>query len=256
MTKSPSIVKKNTEWNEEIEKVLRIIQRQCNNYKLTHNDIATKSEKTHSIIMITSIVVAPLSGIVSSMGTVLYKDFNALFYFNVGSTILSFLAGILVSVTKFSKFDKMSQAHSIAVARYTSLEENIKRQLILKSKDRINAQEYLDWVIKNFDDLYTSSPMLTNDELNKYKNFEDIYSNTYDIEILFSKDSTIQVKEQNSHNSYKCKNKDCDKCNTFKRINLDAIKKDKNQKTYIFSSHQDLKKYDDENMILQIKNSP
>jgi len=253
MSKSPPTVKKNTEWNNEIEKVLRVIQYQCHNYKLIHNDISVKSEITYSGIMISSIIITPLSGIVTSIGAIICKDFEDLFYFNMTSTILSFLAGILVSVIKFSNFDKTSQAHSIAVARYTSLEENIKRQLVLCPKDRIKAQEYLDWVIKNFDDLYTSSPILLNDELNKYEKFEDMCHDSYDINIQFSSNSKLKIKDTELHDYYGCKGKNCTKCNTFKKVDLETIKKDKNQKSYIFTSHQDLKKYDDENMILQLK---
>ena len=252
MDDSMTLMKKNIRWNEQMEKVLRIIERQCNKYKINHSEIASYSEKMYTGLMISSIVLTPLSGIVTSLGSMICEDVQDMLYYNMTSTLLSFVAGILISVTKFSKFDKTGQAHSIALSRYTSLEQNIKRQLILDPKDRINAKEYLNWVIKNFDDLYTSSPILPHDELNKYGNFLDMYENAYDISIEMGVNSKVSIKKD-SHDYENCKNTKCESCNLINTVNLKNIKKDKNETTYIFLNHQDLKKYDDENMKLEMK---
>ena len=238
-------VPKNIKWNRKIEKVLLIIQNQCCYYKNAHNDIAIKTERIYSGLSISSILITPLSGIITSLGTMLCDDLNDILYFTMTSTAISFLASILISITKFGNFNKISQSHLTAMTRYTS------RQLFLDISDRINAQDYLDWVIKNFDDLYTSSPPILNDDLNKYKKFSDIYDNTVgDITVPIPIETNVLIK----HNYKNCKTKDCEICDPVKRINLKNIKKDKNNKPYIFTMHQDYNKYDDENMALDIKN--
>ena len=242
----------NTKWNTKIEKVLLVIQKQCNNYKIQHNNISSASEKTHSALMITSIIITPLAGIVTSIGTMVTEEFEGLLYYTMTSTALSFLAGILVSISKFTKIEKTSQAHLTAMARYSSLEENIERQLFLDPKDRASAHEYLEWVIKNFDDLYTSSPMLLEDNLNKYTTFKDLYESMNNLEE--NRKINIKVDSVNTHNYDTCIEDNCLLCDPIRRINLKNIKKDKNDKPYLFTCHQDFKKYDDESMNLQIKN--
>lgn len=223
-----------THWNSKIENVLKIIGKQCQEYKKMHNEIAIRSERNHSALMITSIVITPLSGIVTTLGSVLCDEIKEYFYYTNISTILSFAAGILISITKFSKLDKTSNAHSVAAARYKSLENNIKRQLVLDEKDRIIATQYLDWVIKNFDDLYTSSPMLSNDILSKYTKFKDLFDD-----------------ETENHDIESCQTE----YDPIQRINLNNIKHGKNEKSYRFTTHQDLNKFDDDTMAFEISNS-
>lgn len=244
MTEYISNLHTNTQWTSKIEKVLKVIQKQCYIYKISHNNIANKSDKIYSALMITSIVITPLSGIVTTIGTILCDNLNEILYYTMTSTILSFLAGILISITKFSKFDKVSQAHLTAMSRYTSLEDNIKRQLFLDPQERIQAQEYLDWIIKNFDELYTSSPLLLDDNLTKYTNFIDLYESVHDT-INIDTPSRLKTNKNTCQDKYQ---------DPIDKINLSNIKMGKNTKEYLFTSHQDLKKYDGEFVNKEIKN--
>jgi hypothetical protein len=268
----------NTKWNNKLEKVLKVIEKQCENYKNTHQNIALDCEQKYSSLMLSSIILAPLSGIVSTIGAAADRDINTVFYYTTVSTILSFAAGIIVSVIKFSKFDKSSNAHTLAASRYISLGNNIKRQLLLDHSDRVPAKEYLDWVIKNFDDLYTSSPIVSDDILNKYSKFKDLYNSETDSEKYtsdISSDSNsiyksssgdesydlestkiltiVNINDDNKYNkTFNCKDED-DNCeDPINKINLDKIKENKNTKKYVFTSHQDLQKYDDNIMKIQL----
>jgi len=274
-----SIEQYNTKWNYKLERVLKVIEKQCENYKNTHRNISIDCDKKYSRLMLISIVLAPLSGVVSTIGATIDKDINTMFYYTTVSTILSFTTGIIISMIKFSKFDKSNNAHSLAASRYISLGNNIKRQLLLDYRDRVPAKEYLEWVIKNFDDLYTSSPMVSDDILNKYSKFRDLYDSetsseksskniddseenydnkqysssgeeSYDLES--SKILTIvNVQDDNIHN--KCFNSNCEHCtDPINKINLSKIKENKNINSYEFTSHQDLQKFDDDNMNLQL----
>ena len=248
----------NTKWNNKLEKVLKVIAKQCENYKNTHQNIALDCEKKYSNLMLTSIIIAPLSGIVSTIGAAVDKD-TTMFYYTTVSTVISFATSILVSVIKFSKFDKSNNAHTLAASRYISLGNNIKRQLLLDYRDREPAKEYLEWVIKNFDDLYTSSPMVSNDILNKYDNFIDLYDSETDSEKSKNSDSDDSERTKiltivNIEDDNKCfrDNHEVKEEDIVKKINLSKIKENKNTKTYIFTTHQDLQKYDDVNMKRQI----
>lgn len=268
----------NTKWNSKLEKVLKVIEKQCENYKNTHQNISLECEKKYSRLMLSSIILAPLSGIVSTVGAAAAdRNIITMFYYTTVSTILSFATGIIISVIKFSKFDKSNNAHTLAASRYISLANNIKRQLLLDYRDRVPAKEYLEWVIKNFDDLYTSSPIVSDDILNKYSKFRDLYDDETDSE-KYSKSTNETRSDTNFDNSSsdesydlesakiltivnmkddhvynKCINSNCKECeDPINRIDLSKIKENKNIKPYMFTTHQDLHKFDDNIMNLQL----
>ena len=56
----------------------------------------------------------------------------------------------------------------MAASKYTSLESNIRRQLILYRENRQNAAQYLEWIGNSFDDLFTGSPLVTDIIYNEY----------------------------------------------------------------------------------------
>ena len=119
--------------------------------------------------------------------------------------------------TKFNNYSEKSQSHLVASARYISLENNIKRQLLLDKNDRLPANEYLEWVMKNYDNLYMASPLI--DEKNN--------------NIIEALESQLELG---------------------KKFEID-LQKQKNMKTYLFTNIHDLRKYDDEKSNLDIKNT-
>jgi hypothetical protein len=258
-----------TKWNSKLEKVLNVIGKQCENYKNTHQNISLYYEKKYSGLMLSSIILAPLSAIISAIGVASEhnNNNNTMFYYTTTSTIISFATGIIVSVIKFSKFDKVSNAHMMAASRYISLGNNIKRQLLLDYRDRVPAKEYLEWVIKNFDDLYTSSPVVSDDILNKYSKFRDLYESETDSE-RYSKSSDDTQSDSKSSSSDESSDIESVKLlrivnikevtensydeDPINKIDLTKIKENKNTKPYVFTNHQDLQRYDDNNMKLQL----
>ena len=190
-----------TKWNSKLEKVLNVIGKQCENYKNTHQNISLDCEKKYSSLMLTSIILAPLSAIISAIGVSSGNNNSTMFYYTTTSTIINFATGIIVSVIKFSKFDKVSNAHMMAASRYISLGNNIKRQLLLDYRDRVPAKDYLEWVIKNFDDLYTSSPVVSDDILNKYSKFRDLYESETDSEKHSKSSDDTQIDSKSSYSS-------------------------------------------------------
>jgi len=205
-----------SKWNDNIEKVLKSIQKKCYINTKKHDKIAVNSDKLYSCLMITSIIITPLSGIITTIGAMVVEDVNYTLYFSIPSTILSFISGMLISITKFNNYNQKSQSHLVASARYISLENNIKRQLLLDKNDRLPANEYLEWVMKNYDNLYMASPLI--DEKNN--------------NIIDALESQLELGKKYEY----------------------ELQKEKNMKTHLFTIIHDLKKYDDEKTILDIKN--
>ena len=178
-------------WNSKIEDTVRLIEKQCRLYKKMHDEIHMKNVNKHSYFMLAAIIITPLSGVVTALGTILSTELSELCIYSITSTILSFLSGILITVIKFNKYDEISYSHKIAYSRYTSLEENIKRQLMLYREDRIKADEYLNWLSKSFDELFESSPNFESKTLKKYSKELESIEKEYDTnELNFNKQTT------------------------------------------------------------------
>lgn len=167
-------------WNDKIEKSIKLIEKQCRLYKKIHNKVASDNINKYSYFMMAAIFITPLSGVVTTIGTIFCKDLEDMYIYNTITTLISFLSGILITIIKFNKYDEVSYAHKTASSRYISLEENIRRQLMLYREDRINANEYLNWISKSFDELFSSAPDFESNITKKYEEQLELIEKEYD----------------------------------------------------------------------------
>ncbi len=149
-------------WNNNIEKLVLNIGIQSFKYRTIHFDTANKFNSRQIYLTTTLIILSPFTGVLSALTLYIRSNLGInLYILDILSIILSFIAGILISIIKFGKYEEISNAHKIASSRYTSLANNVKRQLSLNRKNRISAKEYLEWLTNSSDQLYSSSPLIT-----------------------------------------------------------------------------------------------
>ncbi len=157
LLKELNITRKYSKWNDKIENVIVELYNKSLIYKTQHIKQAEKYYDRYSYFMTSVLIISPLAGSISLIKLILQS--NNIF-FDISVAILSFLTGIIISFIKYSKYDDVGNSHKTASARYMSLINNIKRQLLLYRKDRISADEYLQWLTNSFDNLFISSPLL------------------------------------------------------------------------------------------------
>jgi hypothetical protein len=148
-------------WNSKIEKILKNILKKSNIYKKEHYKLAEQNDKYFSYLMITVIILTPIPALSSIIRTFSH-ELDILYILT--SSITSFISGILLSILKFSNFKEQSNKHKTATIKYIYLVNNITRQLELYRRNRISAQEYLDWILKKYDELNSESPLICNIE--------------------------------------------------------------------------------------------
>jgi len=152
-------------WSDKVEKVISDIQVSCEGYKWMNLYSAGQLETRFTILMYLLIVIGPISGILSSVATFDYQKYRDLQ--NV-ITVFSFLSGVLSAVAKFTKFQERCITHKSMASKYASLEANIRRQLSLNREDRVNAGEYLEWCSIMFDELFSSTPLMSPEILSNW----------------------------------------------------------------------------------------
>lgn len=157
----------NVHWNEDIEKNVYEIGEKSKGYKIMHIKEARNVSFRYDLLMYSGILLGPIAGLLSAIGSILSPD-DSPTTLPIVSACLAFISGIVVAATKYGKFEEKSSHHKMAASKYTSLESNIRRQLILYRENRQNAAQYLEWIGNSFDDLFTGSPLVTDIIYNEY----------------------------------------------------------------------------------------
>jgi len=130
------------------------------------NTFASRQESSrYSMLMYILITIGPISGILSASLTTC--DYSA-FIIQILITVLSFSSGVFSAILKFTRFEQKSTSHRAVGIKYSSLEGNIQRQLSLNRKDRANPGLYLEYIFKAFDDLYSSTPIISDSIYQKW----------------------------------------------------------------------------------------
>lgn len=145
-------------WTEKIEHTLREIGEFCTGYKWMNLYAAKKTLRKYNILMYSSIFIGPISGVLSAIASN-YEDKAE--QLQVIITIFGFLSGVVSTIIKFSKLSDKSSSYKTVSAKYASLEGNIRRQLSLSRNERVNPGEYLEWISSSFDELFNSTPLVS-----------------------------------------------------------------------------------------------
>jgi len=191
----------NVNWTNGMEKCVKEIGEKSKGYKIMHIQQAYLVSNKYKWLMYLGICLGPLAGLLSGIGATLNPDTEVTF--PIASACTGFIAGIVVAITKFGKFEEKSSHHKIAASKYTSLESNIRRQLILCKNDRVNAAKYLEWIGNSFDDLFLASPLIARKIYTKYVKvarkygitIPDEYSNTIDINQTYQIEKLNEMKD-------------------------------------------------------------
>jgi hypothetical protein len=158
---------KHSLWNHHIEEVVKDIGESSKAYKIMHMTEAQNATKIYNLLMITGIVMGPLSGIVSAIGASLnISDYPSI---TISQIILGFLSGIFIAILKFGRYEEVSNSNKSAAVKYASIESNIRRQLSLYRSDRVPANYYIGWIEIKYDETIASAPLLNNNVFEEYK---------------------------------------------------------------------------------------
>lgn len=253
-------INKYVNWNDKLELAVKDIGDSCKNYKLLHIYEAQRSNKIYNILMLIGIVIGPLSGLSSGIGTIMndkYEILNSII--PIINTILGFFSGIVIAIVKFGKYDESSNANKQAAARYTSIESNVRRQLGLYRNDRLSALLYMEWLETKYEELFLSAPLIP---FSSYKRFKKLGINIpeqYDSDITINTEyENIKIEEIINSSDIKI---NIDKEGYIPKMNIENIKyvegckkdKKKIKRTNTMSKFPQLNQYSDKMLEYEMK---
>ena len=257
----------NVNWTGIMEKNVKEIGDKAKGYKIMHIQQAQKVSNKYKWLMYLGICLGPLSALLSGIGATLNPD--APVKFPIASACVGFIGGVVVAITKFGKLEEKSSHHKTAASKYTSLESNIRRQLILCRNNRVNAAKYIEWIGNSFDDLFMASPLINRKIYTNYvkiakKNgitIPDEYNLTININQPYQiqklnemKDvTTIEINESNSNNEETNNIMDKIKIETQPNENMSFKGKTKIKRTETLSNFPELNEFSDGRMGYEMK---
>jgi hypothetical protein len=240
------------QWNEKLEQAAKEIGEASKGYKLMHIREARKASGAYNRLMILGIIMSPLSGVLSAIETVVDPEIDPTL--PIISIILAFIAGVIIAMVKFGRYDEVSNANKQAAARYTSIESNVRRQLGLYRDDRVSATPYMEWLESKFEELFLSAPILPSSAYEKYsvmaKKLGLTVPNKYESMIIINNDyeetnvknmSNLSDIKINSYNTERNQTIDEDKIS----IQIDSKKTRQVKRGNTMSQFPELNQYSD-----------
>ena len=182
-------------WDDDSEDFIKQITDNIKSYKFMHLQQAQQSYSFYRKLTIGGIIIGPMASILSSINQVLNPDENPVI--PIIEILLGFLAGIIVTIIKFGKYDEAMNSNQTVAAKYSSLEANISRQMCLYRENRLPSTNYLEWIETKYGDILNSAPIITKNTYNSFvknatKNGHRV-PNRYDSIITINKDSLPEI---------------------------------------------------------------
>jgi hypothetical protein len=194
----------NISWTSKIENNVREIGEKSKGYKIMHMKSSVKISKKYNLLMYSGIIMGPLAGLITGIGAILNPSECSAppVEFLISTICIAFFSGIVVSISKFGKYEEKRSLHKLAASKYTSLESNVRRQLVLAREDRINAGKYIEYVGSSFDELFSSSPHIYDHIYRNYVKLAmkhgmvvpDEYGLTIKVEYEYQKTKELELK--------------------------------------------------------------
>lgn len=160
-----------TSWTENVEKILIQHSNKCASYKWMHDHDADYLVNRNKILNIVGILFVSISATSSLVSNNVSVDNNKIWLdvLNVIYPILLYITTVISSLQHFFNYEREAEKHRTASIRYNALYNNIIRMLALDKTQRQNVNDYFTWATKEYDNIFGSSPDISDIAVVKFK---------------------------------------------------------------------------------------
>lgn len=181
-----------TSWTENVEKILVQQSNKCASYKWMHDHDADNLVNRNKIMNIVSILFVSISATSSLVSNNVAIDNNKawLEILNIIYPILLYITTVLSSLQHFFNYEREAEKHRTASIRYNALYNNVIRMLALDKSQRQNVNDYFTWATKEYDNIFGSSPDISDLAVNNFKK-------SFESEVPENEPTILEVKTLN-----------------------------------------------------------
>lgn len=158
-----------TSWTANVEKILTKQYNKCAAYKWMHDYDSDSITVRNKRLNILSILLVSVSA-TTSLATNNASQENAwIFVINIVYPVLLYISTVISSLQHFLNYEKEAEKHRTASLRYNALYNNLVRMLALEVTQRQQVNDYFNWVTKEYDNIFSSSPDISDIAKGKFK---------------------------------------------------------------------------------------
>lgn len=157
---------KNTNWNDETEKILIDLADQAMCYNWMHNEAHADYSKKAALFTIPTIILSISSGTINFSSSRIEENYREYLFLCIG--IVNIITGLLIVLQEACKIHSKNESHRIATISWDKLYRNTKIELAKPPNMRIPAINMVNIVQNEFNKLIEVSPVLGKNIINRF----------------------------------------------------------------------------------------
>uniref|UniRef100_A0A6C0JFF4 Uncharacterized protein n=1 Tax=viral metagenome TaxID=1070528 RepID=A0A6C0JFF4_9ZZZZ len=157
---------KNTNWNDETEKILIDLADQAMCYNWMHNEAHADYSKKAALFTIPTIILSISSGTINFSSSRIEENYREYLFLCIG--IVNIITGLLIVLQEACKIHSKNESHRIATISWDKLYRNTKIELAKPPNMRIPAINMVNIVQNEFNKLIEVSPVLGKGVINRF----------------------------------------------------------------------------------------
>ena len=154
-------------WNTQMAVYVKRMGQRAGGYKWMHSQASRWFTKRFQWLGVSCIIL----NAIATAGNIPYVAVcqSNLDWIKIIAIILGLLVTIAMAFQQFKDYGARRSQHSTSEANYAALYDHIKQQLHKNSRDRQDANDYVEWISKELNDLKASSPLIPPLLLQQYR---------------------------------------------------------------------------------------
>ena len=154
------------EWHDSIENLLKNIGEECQIKAKIHRMMFEHYSRRNLKYQIPVIILSVLSGSGNFIASN-FPEYEKWLIIGIGG--MSMFTSIISSISQFLKLSQLSEGHRIAYLSWEKFYSQIRIQMSLRRKDRMNAEDFYNVITMNYNRLNELSPDIEQQFITKMK---------------------------------------------------------------------------------------
>lgn len=160
----------NNSWNDKNERLVVSIGENAAAYKWMHEKNASRLKAFHKIMNLAMILFN--TGL--SAQTIIPQGETRNEIISIVSQVFIYIVTLISVLLNFLKYEELSVKHLNFAMKFSELYHEIQQQMCMFRKDRHQATQYIQDILKRFDEIVVSAPTIDNAIISQFKStFKD-----------------------------------------------------------------------------------
>ncbi len=186
----------NNGWNDNNEKLLVTIEKNCQIFRSLHINASEYYQKIDKTLKISLLTI----GVILSTGSS-FSLFVSEYNLTILQKIFIFISTLISAVNNFLKSSELSEKHIQASKQFLVISADIRDMLCMYRKNRMNSVKYIQLLNKQYDNIRDNSPKIPEIYLKNLQKYID-KKDYFDIQLkdIINHDTNVNTNTNTNAN--------------------------------------------------------